>query len=393
MSPVVEEPLNRLNYFNGQRLVAADLRVEQDYHIRVRRLLNRRLYTPGIAGGLEVKVSLSSPRKVSVSAGVAIDALGREVILVEDTEVEVVGVPSTEADWVFGNYLTIEYAEETVSAVQDGCTVKSEKCDLAWGGPTRIRATPRLSFQSAWPNEAAGLVMLGQVELGAGCEVVHIHNGVRKYVDAADSTVRSYALEGEKDIDGQNSKVLSFHIKGGPPSSVLLYLRGARISSLFYTELPEHHHRVDLETTQKGFVKGHTHTVEEIENNATEPDGEHTHRLDIPYEKDDGDLAVRLIGKRDGTDLTDIIEDAKAHVDFSKHSHALDLAITLSSTDDTEAHVHVVAGPTEPEGVAVPANGSGGHRSGTELTYANRLKVFLNGNEITDENPRSARLG
>ncbi len=229
MSPVVEEPLDRLNYFNGQRLVAADLRVEQDYHIRVRRLLNRRLYTPGIAGGLEVKVSLSSPRKVSVSAGVAIDALGREVILVEDTEVEVVGVPSTEADWVFGNYLTIEYAEETVSAVQDGCTVKSEKCDLAWGGPTRIRATPRLSFQSAWPNEAAGLVMLGQVELGAGCEVVHIHNGVRKYVDAADSTVRSYALEGEKDIDGQNSKVLSFHIKGGPPSSVLLYLRGARI--------------------------------------------------------------------------------------------------------------------------------------------------------------------
>jgi hypothetical protein len=386
MSPVVEEPLDRLNYFNGQRLVAADLRLEQEYHLRVRRWLNRTLYTPGIAGGLEVKVSPLSPRKVTVSAGVAIDALGREVILVEDTEVEAVGVPSTEADWVFGNYLTIEYAEETVSAVQDGCAVKTEKCDLAWGGPTRIRATPRLSFQSAWPNEAAGLVMLGQVELGPGCEVVHIHNGVRKYVDAADSTVRSYALEGEKDIDGQNPKVLSFRIKGGPPSSVLLYLRGARISSLYYTELPTHTHRVDLDTKPKGFVEGHTHTVLSIENTTTEADGDHEHHISAAMQINQNDVAIKLSNNASSDkDLTAVV-GAKAIKDFSKHSHALDLgAITLSTTDDTEDHVHAVVGPTEPKGVSVPADGSGGHRAGTELTYVNRLKVFLNGNEITSE--------
>jgi hypothetical protein len=399
MTLVVEEPLDRLNYFNGQRLVAADLRIEQDYHIRVRRWLNRTLYTPGIAGGLEVKVSPTSPRKVLVSAGVAIDALGREVILVEDTEVEVVGVPSTEADWVFGNYLTIEYAEETVSAVQDGCTVKSEKCDLAWGGPTRIRATPRLSFQSAWPNEAAGLVMLGQVELGAGCEVVRIHNGARKYVDAADSTVRSYALEGEKDIDGQNAKVLSFHIRGGPPSSVLLYLRGARISSLFYTELGSHRHEVPPTTTSlpTGGDDDHTHEVV-IEPVTTDmpPDidadeaGQHEHDIVANYNLSDfdKDKSIQLVGDLDGSNLTSQM-GARAALRGSEHAHTLTFEPITSSgpSSGIAGHRHDISGQrTEPRGVTENASGgSGGPRIGSELTFINRLKVFLNGNEITGE--------
>jgi hypothetical protein len=35
-----EKPLERLNYFNGQRLQAGDFKLEQDYHMRVRRWLN-----------------------------------------------------------------------------------------------------------------------------------------------------------------------------------------------------------------------------------------------------------------------------------------------------------------------------------------------------------------
>ena len=38
---VPETVLDRLNYFNGQRLEATDFRAEQAYHMAVRRALNR----------------------------------------------------------------------------------------------------------------------------------------------------------------------------------------------------------------------------------------------------------------------------------------------------------------------------------------------------------------
>ena len=46
--------VERLHYFNGQRLVARDLEIEQRYFITVRRMLNRGLYSPGVVDGLEV---------------------------------------------------------------------------------------------------------------------------------------------------------------------------------------------------------------------------------------------------------------------------------------------------------------------------------------------------
>ena len=46
--------VERLHYYNGQRLDAADLGLEQHYHLAMRRLLNRGLFTPGVVDGLEV---------------------------------------------------------------------------------------------------------------------------------------------------------------------------------------------------------------------------------------------------------------------------------------------------------------------------------------------------
>ena len=60
----LESPLERLNYYNGQRLEAGDMRTEQDYHVRVRRWLNKSLYTPGIAAGLDVTVKEGDPHTV-----------------------------------------------------------------------------------------------------------------------------------------------------------------------------------------------------------------------------------------------------------------------------------------------------------------------------------------
>ncbi len=84
-----EKPLERLNYYNGQRLEAKDLKLEQEYHIRVRRWLNKSLYSSGIAQGLTVRVEKLKENNtekpvIIVSPGLAIDTQGREIILEKD---------------------------------------------------------------------------------------------------------------------------------------------------------------------------------------------------------------------------------------------------------------------------------------------------------------------
>src|SRR5438094_368397 len=65
-----EKPLERLNYYNGQRLEARDLKLEQEYHIRVRRWLNKSLYTSGRTGLAEVELDAvcTTVRRVHVGA-------------------------------------------------------------------------------------------------------------------------------------------------------------------------------------------------------------------------------------------------------------------------------------------------------------------------------------
>ena len=132
-----EKPLERLNYYNGQRLQAADLRLEQDYHIRVRRWLNRSLYSAGIAEGLAVYAIKDQPR-VRVTPGLAIDHLGREIILLEEAVIDVV-----DGHHGGGPYLTISYREEVLRA---------DRRELRREQP--LRRSPRLGRSRAHPRRA-----------------------------------------------------------------------------------------------------------------------------------------------------------------------------------------------------------------------------------------------
>ena len=69
----------RVNFFEGQLLGPDDLRAEQDYHRRMRYLHNR-LHGWGIAQGFAVEADGGD---VVVGPGVAIDSLGREIVLHE----------------------------------------------------------------------------------------------------------------------------------------------------------------------------------------------------------------------------------------------------------------------------------------------------------------------
>ena len=104
--------------------------------------------------------------------------------------------------------------------------------------------------------------LLAQVALDRECKVVDGRTGMRRYVNAGDRKVRTFAMEGEKDIDADNPKTLYFHL-AGTPNAITLYLRGARFSTIPYTELGLHTHEYDL-TAQADDVDllDHTHDVD-----------------------------------------------------------------------------------------------------------------------------------
>lgn len=67
----------RVNFFDGLLLTAADLAAEQEYHRQLRYLHNR-LHGYGAVSGLDVTAGRGGVR---VSPGMAIDRLGREIVV------------------------------------------------------------------------------------------------------------------------------------------------------------------------------------------------------------------------------------------------------------------------------------------------------------------------
>lgn len=416
---VPDPTLERLNYFNGQRLEATDFRAEQAYHMAVRRWLNRSLYSPGIAAGLEVSAHPTDKHKVVVSEGLAIDAQGREIILTAPREVLARGVPSAKAGLVLGNYLVISYYESKAGSAEEGCridagaslckgggcgcggscgcgcsgnpcTCGSGKCrgeagdtGTIWGGKTRVRADPLLEFQNTWPTKASGKLVLAQLNLNAQCQVVDVLAGMRQYTYGMQAPkVRALSLEGEKDIDHNNPKVLFFEIDGANPQRVTLHLWATKFSSLHYTELGKHTHDVTGKTDEATHDFKHSHTVI---GGKTSEDGAHDHN----YRCDDAtnqDLRViSVTGPPGGV----IVYDVQAHkqdqvmgfdglpaiIEAPGHTHTLALNDALASWP----HGHTVTGTT----LFTGASNASAHDGKPALSYIDTLKVELDSTDIT----------
>jgi hypothetical protein len=352
-----DDTLARLNYFNGQRLAAGDLRTEQKHHIGMRRVLNRSLYSPGIVTGLEVEPDKADPAKpgdlswkhrVVVRHGLAFDHLGREIFLPADMKVQVSGAPSTTPGIVFGNLLVIAYREQRGQPANNRCLVGApyQPCsgDLAWGAPTRILADATFEFLDSWPAEDSGKIVLSQVELGSGCQVVRTAPGVRRYaVPVKPQTVRPISLEGEKDIDQSNPKVLYFHIDGGVPDSVVLHLRSRPFNTLYYTELGKHTHAISFNSrdTSKNLAHFHTATA-----GGTDSAGDHTHTFTV----DDGEVKGGIdVNSTNG----DTIQGKNPIDNAGAHTHKLEgLQLSTELGPDPWVHHHLVEGDTASTGVS-----------------------------------------
>ncbi len=377
----LDQPLDRVNYFNGQRLEAADFRTDQDYQMRVRRKLFASLYSVGIVQGLEVTKHPTDLHKVVVAPGVALDSMGREIILLDPADVQVSGTPSSTPGVIFGNFLVIAYAEQRAQPVTDGCAanlVGSCGGNIAWGAPTRIRAVPQLEMLDTWPTDLSGKIVLAQIGLQAACQVSEIQSGVRRYAVAAKPpTVRPISLEGEKDIDASNPKKLFLHIDGGVPDTVTLYLRGDQFSTLFYTELGSHAHPAKLAMDALHAVPAHHHTLTALQTDK-QLGGDAVHAIAQTFSGAGGDFAIRLW--QPSSEQTDLTQGG-ARFTFRgiEHAHGL----TGGQTDDAGAIAAVT-----PTGKVTVENNSNMPQARSDpadkpLTYIKALIVRYDGQDIT----------
>ena len=110
--------VKRMNYYNGLFLKEEDFITDQEYHIRMRRLVNWHLNKVyGIMEGLEVKPVLGS-KSYKVTAGIALsyneeEWKGVEIVLAEDKEVDFSSASTGDT------YLTIAYNEEKADIAAD----------------------------------------------------------------------------------------------------------------------------------------------------------------------------------------------------------------------------------------------------------------------------------
>jgi hypothetical protein len=104
--------IERLQFFDGQRLFASDLQGIEAFNREMRWEHNRNMHQPGIGNGFAV-TGKKGDREVTIGPGYAADALGREIIL---THNQVEPIPPIAGD-KNGNpvlfYLTVAYPKDT----------------------------------------------------------------------------------------------------------------------------------------------------------------------------------------------------------------------------------------------------------------------------------------
>ena len=150
--------IKRLHYFDHQFLLEGDFTDEQNYHIDMRRRLNRLMHTFGIAEGLVV--TKLNNNAVRVSPGVAIDSSGREMIVLPLPEPP---LPSQDVDLSNAAlfpanstvFITIAYQEQQ----------SDQKTNAGVTGNTRFTEQPVIQAVTAPPPTDGSVIRLATFQL------------------------------------------------------------------------------------------------------------------------------------------------------------------------------------------------------------------------------------
>jgi hypothetical protein len=152
--------IKRLHYYDQQFLVEADFTAEQRYHLDMRRRLSRVLHTAGIAEGLEVLKT--GARQVTVKAGTAIDAVGRELVLEADQPVDLSNLTNFPAGGTV--FVTIAYQE----AQTDPSTATGAPGNTRFTEAPLVQATSVPPAASGPPTDGSVVILARFVKTTTG---------------------------------------------------------------------------------------------------------------------------------------------------------------------------------------------------------------------------------
>jgi hypothetical protein len=149
--------VKRPNYFTHQLLLEQDFKDEQNYHVEMRRRLNRLFHTWGILEGLEV--NKKGEREIAITPGVALDRDGREIVLL---------APATRdlSAWSRDShaFVTVAYDE--------GWHDEDHHSAGGVEGYTRVSEIPKINEEKAQPNKDGAVITLARVYIN---EPGHVH--------------------------------------------------------------------------------------------------------------------------------------------------------------------------------------------------------------------------
>ncbi len=174
-------PIKRLNYFDHQFLRAQDFNDEQGYHVGMRRQHNRLFHSWGIASGMVVTYTAGTS-VASVSAGMALDSAGNEIVLVDAASTP--DVSSMKGQTVF---VTVTYIEQP----------SDPSSDAGASGNTRITETGKIEVVTTPANPSLNLV-LARLTIDAGGKIASSDNGVdpnsRRIAGASGADIVAHSL-------------------------------------------------------------------------------------------------------------------------------------------------------------------------------------------------------
>jgi trimeric autotransporter adhesin len=165
----------RTNYYSGLALLTGDFVCEQDYHKSMLESLNQSVFLYGVAGGLDIEWDAkNNPTQVKVTAGMAIDGKGRQIVLTEARQVALDHLVSGKQ-----SLLTISYHEE----------LDEYNADTGVGGYKRIVQRPILRCVESFIDIAGIEILLAVIDVGSQGEVKAITyrygDFERRYVGAS----------------------------------------------------------------------------------------------------------------------------------------------------------------------------------------------------------------
>jgi hypothetical protein len=136
--PIIGETqfLERIQFFNGQRLFASDLQTLEAFNREMRWLHNQSLHQPGVGSGYAVTGSVGD-RQVIISPGYALDSMGREIILTESNIFPIPPVADNGSGGSVFYLLTVSYPGDT-----DLKTAETRNGICVQQGVVRLREEP-----------------------------------------------------------------------------------------------------------------------------------------------------------------------------------------------------------------------------------------------------------